>query len=120
MNNESDFKEPESISSQLAGLEHEQQVNKELKGEKNDALNSFQIDGKALLEVNVKALVDSPDDVQVTVNQGEQTTVFEVRVNKGDLGKVIGKRGETAKALRRILFGFGSKRKMRAIMEIVE
>lgn len=115
-----DFKEPESISSLVGDLEHEQKVNSELKDEKKHTLGTFQVDGKMLLTMNVKALVDKPDDVHVEVNQGEQTTVFEVKVHKSDLGKVIGKHGETAKALRRILFGFAVKCKMRAVMEIIE
>jgi len=111
-----DFKEPESISSLNSDIEKEKKTNEELK----EPLKRFQLDGKSLLYMNVKALVDNEDAVEVTVNQGEQTTVFEIKVDKSDLGKVIGKRGETAKALRRILFGFASKVRMRAIMEIVE
>ncbi|NBW99037.1 KH domain-containing protein, partial [bacterium] len=60
---------------------------------------------KELVETMVRALVDIPDEVKVSEIAGEQTTVFELVVAKGDLGKVIGKQGKTAKALRTILTG---------------
>ena len=113
-----DFKEPEeSISSLVRDIEEEKKTNSNLK---IIPLERFQSDGKNLLLINVKALVDKEDEVHISVNQGEQTTVFEITVHKSDLGMVIGKNGETAKALRRILFGFASKHQKRAIMEIVE
>ncbi len=113
-----DFKEPEeSISSLVRDIEEEKRTNNNLK---TVPLERFQMDGKNLLLINVRALVDKEDEVSVSVDQGEQTTVFEIKVHKSDLGMVIGKRGETARALRRILFGFANKYQKRAIMEIVE
>lgn len=73
-----------------------------------------------LVTVMVKALVDIPQDVKITEIKGEQTTVFELVVAKSDLGKVIGKQGKTAKALRTILTGASTKLRQRSVLEIVE
>ncbi|MBF0300784.1 MAG: KH domain-containing protein [Oligoflexia bacterium] len=67
-----------------------------------------------------KALVDMPDAVEVHEIQGEQTTVVELKVDKSDLGKVIGKQGRTARALRTILNAASTKLKKRSVLEIVE
>ena len=55
---------------------------------------------KELIEYIARALVDNPDDVKVQQVEGEKTTVYELRVGDGDLGKVIGKRGRTARSIR--------------------
>lgn len=75
---------------------------------------------KELLEVMVRALVDVPDQVRIAEVAGEQTTVFELVVAKEDLGKVIGKQGKTAKALRTILTAASTKLRKRSVLEIVE
>lgn len=75
---------------------------------------------KELLEVMVRALVDIPDRVKISEIIGEQTTVFELMVAKEDLGKVIGKQGKTAKALRTILTAASTKLRKRSVLEIVE
>lgn len=75
---------------------------------------------KELITVMVKALVDIPDEVRVTEITGEQTTVFELVVDKTDLGKVIGKQGKTAKSLRIILTAASTKLRKRSVLEIVE
>ena len=75
---------------------------------------------KELLEVMVRALVDIPDRVKISEITGEQTTVFELVVAKEDLGKVIGKQGKTAKALRTILTAASTKLRKRSVLEIVE
>lgn len=75
---------------------------------------------KELLLVNAKAIVDREEDVSVQIMQGEQTTVFEVRVHRTDLGKIIGKHGKMAQSLRTILQAISTKHKIRAIMEIME
>lgn len=75
---------------------------------------------KELLEVMVRALVDIPDSVRISEIVGEQTTVFELVVAKEDLGKVIGKQGKTAKALRTILTAASTKLRKRSVLEIVE
>ena len=75
---------------------------------------------KELLEVMVRALVDLPDLVKIHEIVGEQTTVFELVVDKTDLGKVIGKQGKTAKALRTILTAASTKLRKRSVLEIVE
>lgn len=75
---------------------------------------------KELVETMVRALVDVPNEVKVSEIAGEQTTVFELVVAKGDLGKVIGKQGKTAKALRTILTGASTKLRKRSVLEIVE
>ena len=68
----------------------------------------------------VKALVDKPEEVSLREVEGEKTTVLELRVAKGDLGKVIGKQGKTAKAMRTILNATATKLKKRAVLEIIE
>ncbi len=75
---------------------------------------------KDLIVMMVKALVDKPEEVSVQELVGEKTTVFELRVAKEDLGKVIGKQGKTAKAMRIILNATATKLKKRAVLEIVE
>jgi len=75
---------------------------------------------KDLIEYIAKALVDNPDDVSVTELEGKQTSVIELRVAKEDLGKVIGKQGRTARAMRTILGAASSKVKKRSVLEILE
>jgi uncharacterized protein len=75
---------------------------------------------KELIEYIAKALVDYPDQVSVNVLEGTQSTVLELSVAKADLGKVIGKQGRTAKAIRTILGATSAKEKKRAVLEIVE
>ncbi|HHQ49642.1 MAG TPA: KH domain-containing protein [Acidobacteria bacterium] len=75
---------------------------------------------KDLLEEIAKALVDNPEDVQVTEIEGEQTTVLELRVRNEDLGKVIGRQGRTARAIRTLLAAAGMKVHKRFVLEILE
>jgi predicted RNA-binding protein YlqC (UPF0109 family) len=75
---------------------------------------------KELIEFIAKALVDYPEQVSVNVLEGSQATVLELSVAKVDLGKIIGKQGRTAKAIRIILGAASAKIKKRAILEIVE
>lgn len=75
---------------------------------------------KELVEYIVAALVDNPDQVQVKEIAGERTIVLELRVANQDLGKVIGKQGNTARAVRTILNAAATKQQMRAVLEILE
>ena len=75
---------------------------------------------KDLISVIAKALVDFPDQVEIGEVVGEKTTVLELRVAKEDLGKVIGKQGKTARAMRTILNANATKLKKRAVLEIIE
>jgi predicted RNA-binding protein YlqC (UPF0109 family) len=75
---------------------------------------------KELIELIAKALVDFPEQVSVNVLEGSQATVLELSVAKADLGKVIGKQGRTAKAIRIILGAASAKIRKRAMLEIVE
>ena len=75
---------------------------------------------KELVEAIVKTLVDNPDQVQVRAIEGEQVTVFELRVHKSDLGQVIGRQGRTAKAIRTILNAVGMKLRKRFTLEILD
>jgi uncharacterized protein len=75
---------------------------------------------KELVEVIVKALVDNPDQVHVRAIEGEQVTVFELRVHKSDLGQVIGRQGRTAQAIRTILSAVGMKWRKRFTLEILD
>jgi hypothetical protein len=75
---------------------------------------------RELVEYIARALVDDPAKVQVTEVEGERVTVIELRVAQGDLGKVIGKQGRTARAIRTILNANATKLRRRAVLEIVE
>lgn len=75
---------------------------------------------KELVERMAKALVDRPEDVAVSEIEGEKTTVYELRVASTDLGKVIGKEGKTARAMRTILSASGTKIGKRCVLEILE
>jgi predicted RNA-binding protein YlqC (UPF0109 family) len=75
---------------------------------------------KEFVEYIAKHLVDKPDEVQVTEVDGERVTVFELRVGSGDLGKVIGKHGQTAKSIRTLLGAASAKAGKRAVLEILE
>jgi hypothetical protein len=75
---------------------------------------------KALVEQMAKALVDNPDAVSVSEAEGERTSVIELSVAKEDLGKVIGKQGRTAKAMRTILTAASTRLHKRCVLEIIE
>ncbi|SVE20011.1 uncharacterized protein METZ01_LOCUS472865 [marine metagenome] len=75
---------------------------------------------KELILVMAKALVDKPDEVEIREIEGDVTTILELKVAKDDLGKVIGKQGKTAHAMRSILNATATKLKKRAVLEIVE
>ena len=75
---------------------------------------------KDLVSQIAKALVDNPEQVSVRAIEGEQTTVFELRVAQSDIGKVIGKEGRTAQSIRTILSAAGMKLKKRFTLEILE
>jgi predicted RNA-binding protein YlqC (UPF0109 family) len=75
---------------------------------------------KDLIAYIAKALVDKPDEVVVTEIVGQQTSVIELKVAKEDIGKVIGKQGRTALAMRTILSAASTKIKRRATLEIIE
>jgi uncharacterized protein len=75
---------------------------------------------KELVKFIAQALVDKPDEVQVNEIEGEQTSVIELKVAKEDLGKVIGKQGRTARAMRTILSAASTKIRKRAVLEIIE
>jgi len=73
-----------------------------------------------LVELIAKALVDKPEEVSVRAVAGEQVKVLELRVDPSDLGKVIGKKGRTAKSIRALLGAAGMKLKKRFTLEILE
>ncbi|MCB0271590.1 MAG: KH domain-containing protein [Bdellovibrionales bacterium] len=75
---------------------------------------------KNLLELIIKQLVDHPDDVNINEIAGEQTCVYELRVNKDDLGKIIGKQGRTARAIRTLLSAAAVKDSKRVMLEIID
>jgi predicted RNA-binding protein YlqC (UPF0109 family) len=75
---------------------------------------------RELIDYMAKALVDHPEQVEVSELAGEQTSVIELRVAKEDLGKVIGKQGRTARAMRTILSAASTKIRKRAVLEIIE
>ncbi|MCD6163039.1 MAG: KH domain-containing protein [candidate division Zixibacteria bacterium] len=75
---------------------------------------------KEFIEVIARALVDNPENVEVTDVEGEKTTVYELRVAPEDLGKVIGRKGQTAKAIRTLIAAVSAKKGKRALLEILE
>lgn len=75
---------------------------------------------KELIEYIAKALVDNPEQVSVSEVNGDQTCVLELKVAKEDLGKVIGKQGRSARAMRTILSAASTKLKKRTVLEIIE
>lgn len=75
---------------------------------------------KDLIEHIVKALVDTPDKVVIKEIAGEKSIIYELRVGDGDLGKVIGKEGRTAKAIRTIITAAAMKQGKRTVIEIIE
>ena len=75
---------------------------------------------KDLIVYIAKALVDNPDAVEVSEIAGEQTSVIELRVAKEDIGKIIGKQGKTARAMRTLLSAASTKIRKRAVLEIIE
>ena len=77
-------------------------------------------DLKDLVTYIVKALVDNQEKVEVTEIAGEKSIIYELRVGEGDLGKVIGKEGRTARAVRTIITAAAMKQGKRAVLEIIE
>ena len=75
---------------------------------------------KELVELIAKALVDKPENVQVSQLNGEQTSIIELKVAQEDIGKIIGKQGRTAQAIRVILGAAGMKVKKRFNLEIID
>lgn len=75
---------------------------------------------KDLIAYIAKELVDKPEEVVVTEIEGQQTSVIELKVAKEDIGKIIGKQGRTAQAMRTILSAASTKMKKRSILEIIE
>lgn len=75
---------------------------------------------KSLVEYLAKALVDHPEKVSVNEVEGEKTTILELGVAEDDLGKIIGKHGRTARAMRTVVSAAASKERKRAVLEILE
>ncbi|MGB3478795.1 MAG: KH domain-containing protein [bacterium] len=75
---------------------------------------------KELIEYIEKALVDNPEKVEVKEIAGEKSIIYELKVGEGDMGKVIGKEGRTAKAVRTIITAAAMKQGKRAVLEIIE
>ena len=83
-------------------------------------MDTSELSMKELITHIARALVDLPDEVSVSEVVGEQTSVIELKVAKEDLGKVIGKQGRTARAMRTILGAVSTKIRKRAVLEILE
>ena len=75
---------------------------------------------KEFIEYIAKLLVDKPDEVHVNVINGEKILVCELTVGSGDLGKIIGKHGQTARSIRMLVAAVSAKRGQRAVLEILE
>ena len=75
---------------------------------------------KDLIEYVVKALVDDPSAIDIKEVAGEKVTIYELRADKNDIGKVIGKRGRTASAIRTIINAISARQGKRAVLEIIE
>lgn len=77
-------------------------------------------DEKELIEYLAKKLVDEPNEVSVKVIEGEKSTILELKVSQNDIGKIIGKRGRIASALRTILYAASMKSGKRVMLEIID
>ena len=75
---------------------------------------------KDLVEYIARSLVDQPEEVEVAMIEGEKSTILELKVAAADIGKVIGKQGRTARAMRTILSAASAKIKKRTVLEIIE
>jgi predicted RNA-binding protein YlqC (UPF0109 family) len=75
---------------------------------------------KELVQYIAQSLVDFPEQVEVAEIEGSQTSVLELKVAKEDLGKIIGKQGRTAQAIRTLLSAVAAKEKKRTVLEIIE
>jgi predicted RNA-binding protein YlqC (UPF0109 family) len=75
---------------------------------------------KEFIEYIVKLLVDKPKEVSVTEKAGERTIIFGLKVGDGDLGKIIGKHGQTVTSLRMLIAAISAKQGKRTVLEIVE
>ena len=75
---------------------------------------------KELIERIAQALVDQPDEVSVSEIEGGRTVVFELRVAKSDIGKIIGKRGQNVNAIRTILNAVSGKSRKQVVLELIE
>ena len=75
---------------------------------------------KNFIETLVKQLVDNPEEVHINEIAGERIIIFELRVGKGDIGKVIGRRGQTAGSLRILLAAASAKQGKRSVLEILD
>lgn len=75
---------------------------------------------KELIETIVKPLVDFPEDVHVTMAEDDQRVTYQLSVNKADMGKVIGKQGRVAKAIRTVVYSAGSSQQKKIFLEIGE
>jgi len=73
-----------------------------------------------LIEYSAKSLLNNPEEVSVTELEGEQTSVIELRVAKEDTGKIIGKQGRTAGAIRTMVGAASTKMKRRSVLEILD
>jgi predicted RNA-binding protein YlqC (UPF0109 family) len=86
----------------------------------NDQPNGQGVDMKELLEYLAKALVDNPDKVEVTAVEGEKSMILQLRVDPDDVGKVIGKKGRIAQAMRTLIKASATKEGRNAIVEIID
>jgi predicted RNA-binding protein YlqC (UPF0109 family) len=86
----------------------------------NDQSNGQGVDMKELLEYLAKALVDNPDAVEVTAVEGEKSMILQLRVDPDDVGKVIGKKGRIAQAMRTLIKASATKEGRNAIVEIID
>jgi predicted RNA-binding protein YlqC (UPF0109 family) len=80
----------------------------------------MEVDMKALIELMAKSLVDNPEEVVVAEVDGERTSIFELRVASSDIGKVVGKQGNTARAMRTIMSAACTKLEKRCVLEILD
>jgi predicted RNA-binding protein YlqC (UPF0109 family) len=79
-----------------------------------------EVDMRELVELMAKSLVDKPEEVVVAEVDGERTAIFELRVAASDVGKVVGKQGNTARAMRTIMSAAGAKLEKRCVLEILD
>jgi len=86
----------------------------------NEGTSGQEVEMKDLLEYLAKSLVDNPESVEVTSVEGEKSIILQLRVDPEDVGKVIGKKGRIAQAMRTLIKATATKEGRNAIVEIID
>jgi hypothetical protein len=86
---------------------------------KEENFNDFEKGGMHLINTITTMIVSKPEDLKISISRGQETTVFEINPNERDLGIIIGSKGKTIEAIRRIIYTYATKKGKKAIIEII-